>query len=156
MFTIQPYRRRDIETRFDSWIDEFFNNDFFSGLDASFSVGSKSGYPRIDIQELPEKFIIDATVPGLTKEDVKIEVIDEDGQHCLSIRSDKKTETKESKRDFVRKEIHRSSFCRNITLPENVIEDKITALVKEGILTIEIPKKEQIKTLPKSKVVEIK
>jgi HSP20 family protein len=156
--SIVPFYRTDVQRRFHTSIDDLIN-EFFNGFDLSFGNPNKdrTGYPRIDISEVNDKYILDATVPGLTREDIKIEISEKEGKKFLTLRADKE-EKKEEKKDseIIRKEIHRSSFCRNFELPEAIEEDKIVASVKNGILTIDLPKKNNVKSLPKSRAIEIR
>ncbi|MCK4503828.1 MAG: Hsp20/alpha crystallin family protein, partial [Desulfuromonadales bacterium] len=104
--------------------------------------------PRADISETDAEFCITAEVPGIKREDVKIDIDD----HVLSIRGENKQEKEEKGKKFHRIERYYGSFNRSFSLPENVNEDKIEAVFKDGMLTLTIPKTE----VKKPKAIEIK
>ncbi|MFK5927537.1 MAG: Hsp20/alpha crystallin family protein [Desulfuromusa sp.] len=104
--------------------------------------------PRADISETDDEFCITAEVPGIKREDVKIDIDD----HVLSIRGENKQEKEEKGKKFHRIERYYGSFNRSFSLPQNVNEDNIEAVFKDGVLTLTIPKTE----VKKPKAIEIK
>ncbi|MBN1959194.1 MAG: Hsp20/alpha crystallin family protein [Desulfuromonadales bacterium] len=106
--------------------------------------------PRVDISETDAEFCIKADVPGIKREDVKINIED----HILTISGENKREKEEKGEKFHRVERYYGSFQRSFTLPENVDEEKIDAGFKDGLLTLTIPKTEAAK--PKSIEVKVK
>ena len=137
---------RQIDSVFDNLFNDFFNTVSRSPFTARHQ---KSNYPRVDIRETRDSVTLDATVPGLRKEDVSIDY--EDGQ--LKISADKQAD---SPHDFVHREIHRSAFTRYFSVDEEVYDvGKIDAGLTDGILSITIPKKEEaVKPLPRK--IEVK
>ena len=129
----------------DSVIDNLFN-DFFNTVSRTpfNTVNQKSNYPRVDIREDRESVTLDATVPGLSKEDVALDY--EDGH--LKISADKQIREGD---DFIHREIHRSAFSRWFSVDEEVYEvNNINANLADGILSVTIPKKEEaVKPLPR-------
>ena len=129
----------------DSVIDNLFN-DFFNTVSRTpfNTVNQKSNYPRVDIRENRESVTLDATVPGLRKEDVSIDY--EDGH--LKISAEKQNHDGD---DFIHREIHRSAFSRWFSVDEDEYEvSNISANLVDGILSITIPKKEEaVKPLPR-------
>ena len=104
--------------------------------------------PRADITETDTTFSITAEVPGIKREDVKINIDD----HVLSISGEKDQKKEEKGETFHRIERFYGSFNRRFSLPDNVNEDKIEAVFKDGLLTLTIPKTE----VKKPKAIEIK
>ena len=137
---------RQIDSVFDNLFNDFFNTVSRSPFTARHQ---KSNYPRVDIRETRESVTLDATVPGLRKEDV---TIDYEGGH-LKISADKQVD---SPHDFVHREIHRSAFSRYFSVDEEVYDvKKIDASLTDGILSITIPKKEEaVQPLPRK--IEVK
>lgn len=133
---------RQIDSVFDNLFNDFFNTVSRTPFTA---VSQKSNYPRVDIRENREAVIVDATVPGLSKEDVSIDY--EDGH--LKISADKQDIVYGD--EFVHREIHRSSFSRWFSIDEEIYDtDHIDAELDNGILSIIIPKKtEAVKPLPR-------
>ena len=137
---------RQIDSVFDNLFNDFFNTVSRSPFTARHQ---KSNYPRVDISETRDTVTLEATVPGLRKEDI---TIDYEGGH-LKISADKQVD---SPHDFVHREIHRSAFSRYFSVDEEVYDvGKIDASLTDGIISITIPKKEKaVKPLPRK--IEVK
>ncbi|GIW39822.1 MAG: molecular chaperone [Candidatus Binatia bacterium] len=104
--------------------------------------------PVVDIEETPDEYLIKAEVPGVSRDDVKITV--ENG--VLTLQGERKQEKEEKGRKFHRVERFYGSFLRSFTLPDNVDEEKVRAELKDGVLTVHLPKSEKAKP----KAVEVK
>lgn len=133
---------RQIDSVFDNLFNDFFNTVSQTPFTA---VEQRSNYPRVDIRETRDSVTLDATVPGLIKEDVSIDY--EDGH--LKISAEKQADNLAD--EFVHREIHRSAFSRWFSIDEDTYEvSKIDASLANGILSITIPKKaEAVKPLPR-------
>ena len=94
--------------------------------------------PAVDIRETPEAFRIEAELPGMSKDDVKVTV--QDG--VLSIQGERKQEEETNDSKHHRVERIYGSFLRRFTLPENVDENSIRANFKDGILSLTLSKAE--------------
>jgi HSP20 family protein len=79
--------------------------------------------------------------PGLKKEDFKVNV----HENTLTISTEKKEEKTENVGKYTRKEFNFSTFKRSFALPKNVDGEKIVAIYNDGVLGLELPKKEQSK-----------
>lgn len=112
------------------------------------NVSGADWAPRADIIETDDNFSVKVEVPGIKREDVKINL----ENHVLSISGENKQEKEEKGKKFHRVERYYGSFSRSFSLPENVDEEKIDAVFKDGMLTLTIPKKE----VAKPKAIEIK
>lgn len=132
---------------FPSLRNDFLTNRFFDGLfdfDSDlFNTGSS--IPPVNISETKGTFIVDLSVPGMAKEDFKVDIED----NILTVSSKRKEEKTENDKNFKRCEFSYSSFSRSFTLPENVDENNISAKYNNGVLKLTIPKKEV--TVSKSK-----
>jgi HSP20 family protein len=97
--------------------------------------------PAVDIAETQERFLITAELPGVEPEDVDISV----ENSVLTLRGERKfyRETKED--DFHRIERRFGAFARSITLPSTADPERINASFDAGLLTIEVPKREEAK-----------
>ena len=137
---------RQIDNVFDNLFNDFFNTVSRTPFTA---VEQRSNYPRVDIRETRDSVTVDATVPGLNKEDVSIDY--EDGH--LKISAEKQSPNAD---EFVHREIHRSAFSRWFSVDEDTYEvGRIDASLNNGILSITIPKKEEaVKPLPRK--IEVK
>lgn len=131
--------------------DRFFNNDFEGWNRNNFSM-TNTTLPTLNIKETKDSFLVEVAAPGFEKSDFKIEL----NNDLLTISSEKKlnNELKDGER-ITKQEFSYQSFSRSFTLPEHVDEEKISAKYENGILSIDIPKKEEAK--PKSpKLIDIK
>ncbi|KAL0341329.1 UNVERIFIED_CONTAM: class I heat shock protein [Sesamum calycinum] len=105
---------------------------------------------RIDWKETPEAHVFKADVPGLKKEEVKVEV--EDGR-ILQISGERSKEQEEKNDKWHRVERSRGKFLRRFRLPENAKLDQIKAAMENGVLTVTVPKEEVKK--PEVKAIDI-
>jgi HSP20 family protein len=92
--------------------------------------------PAVNIAESPSGFEIELSVPGMTKEDFKINL----ESNVLTISSEKENKEEES-RNYLRREFFSGTFSRSFTLPKNVDIESIKADYAEGILKVNLPKK---------------
>ena len=124
--------------------NNFFNNDLFN-WENNF-INSGNTVPAVNIKEKPDSFSVEMAAPGMDKKDFKIEI---DGS-ALTISSEKQHESEEKEgENFNRKEFSYQSFYRTFHLPKEVVNaDKIVAKYENGILRLEIPKKEEAKQKP--------
>ncbi len=126
--------------------------DFDRLLNRFFGLSPEMQYtywlPAIDITEVDGHLKIKAEIPGMSKEDIKVSV--NNGYLMISGEKKQEKETKES--SYHRVERYYGQFCRSIALPSDVEAEKVKAEYKDGVLNIEIPKPESMK----SKDVEIK
>ncbi len=103
-------------------------------------VGLPEFYPRlwapeIEVFERDEKFTVRVDLPGLQKEDVKIEVTHDE----LTIEGERKFEKEENEEGFYRTERTYGKFCRRVMIPEHVRAENAVAFFKNGVLKIEMP-----------------
>ena len=105
--------------------------------------------PAVDVAETQEKIVVRAEVPGMKQEDIQIEF--ENG--LLTIRGERQVEKSEGM-TWHRVERVYGNFSRAFTLPRTVDPEKISAAYREGILEIDVPKKEEAK--PKNIRIEVK
>ncbi|MBE5319395.1 Hsp20/alpha crystallin family protein [Pedobacter sp. MR2016-19] len=128
----------------------YFNNVFdslFSDAVSKNKLVDKS--PNVNIHENETAYVIELAAPGLKKEDFQINL----KKDTLSVWAEvKKDETQVSK-DFTRKEFDYSSFARSFNLPDSADGDNITAEYKDGILSINISKKDDAKLQHKEIIV---
>lgn len=111
------------------FFDNFFESDFFDNTQSGKS-------PSANIKELGDRFEVELAIPGLEKEDLNIELND----NLLTISSEKTNEHEEKDAHYSRREFHFASFTRSFRLPENIRDEDIKATVKNGVLSVEIPK----------------
>lgn len=101
----------------------------------------ENGSLALDISSTPDAIVVEAAMPGVKPDDVEITV--EGG--TLTISGQFKSERKEGEGDYLVQEMRRGSFSRTVSLPEGLEPDKATASFEHGVLTLRIPKAEQVK-----------
>lgn len=136
------------EMRFQGLFDNFFSPDF--ELLNRTGVASGLAVPKVNIKEGEDGYLLELAAPGLDKEDFKIKL----DQDVLSISSEKKEETAKSHKRYTRKEFSFQAFERRFSLPEDADAEKISASYVNGVLSIEIPRREEAKPQP-PKAIEI-
>ena len=139
----RPSRRNS----FPSLFDEFFNPSFFEFKELNNGLRR----PQTNIIENENGYTIELAVPGINKNDVEIKI--EKDQLIISS-THKEEETKESE-NYTRREFNYSAFSQSFHLPEAIDKDAITANYNNGVLSIELNKKEEAK-LNAAKTIEIK
>ena len=97
--------------------------------------------PAMDLVETDEDFILRADLPGLSEQDVNIELEDS----VLTISGERKAEHEERKEGYYRVERASGNFSRSLTLPEGVDPEGVRATFDNGVLEVRIPKPEQRK-----------
>lgn len=143
-----PFNRRN-SLRRRGGFEDFYNvlDDFFTNPASMMSRSLEGDTFKLDIKEEEDKYLIEAEMPGIKKEEVEIDV--RDGR--LNISVERKEETKEEQENYLHKERRISSMNRSVYLGDIKYED-ISAKLEEGILSIEIYKDEEKE---KSKKIQI-
>jgi HSP20 family protein len=130
-----------------SLLEHFFSDPFFAiaPLRALEKV-EPPGF-ALDVSETAKEFIVRADMPGFRKDDVRVEV--RDGVLTISAEvNEEKTQEGTGDEKFLRRERRYSSLTRSMVLPTPVHEEKATAQLKDGVLTLTLPKHE--KALPRN------
>ena len=127
-----------------SIFDRFFETDMFDWSNKNFSA-TNTTLPSVNIKEDEEGFEVEMAAPGLNKKDFKIELVNDQ----LTISSEKENH-KESKEGeyYTKREFSYQSFSRTFFLPNSADAEKIKAKYDNGLLKVEIPKKEEAKPKP--------
>jgi HSP20 family protein len=99
----------------------------------------------VNIIETKDNYELEFNVPGRNKEDFKITV----DKNVLTVSYEKKEEQKDESKKFIKKEFSSRSFKRSFNLDEKINAEAINAKYENGILTLTLPIKEEVKVLPK-------
>lgn len=114
--------------------DSIFTDSFFAGREATL-------VPAVNISETADQYQIELAAPGLSKEDFKV-ILE---RKLLSIVVQKEQSNEQDNKNYSRREFSYNSFTRSFTLPDSADEHNIHAKYNDGILLIQIPKKEEAK-----------
>ena len=126
-----------------SLLNHFFGNEFMNDSDF-FKGGHYYNTPKVNIRETEDAFAIEVAAPGFDKKDFNVELEND----VLTIEVSK--EEKAEKNNYLHYEFNYGSFKRSFTLPKDkVMDSKISAKYDNGILNIQLPKKEEAKAKPK-------
>ncbi len=133
-----------------SLFDRFFDGEMFDWNNRNFS-NTNTTLPSVNIKDNADAFTVEVAAPGFEKGDFKIEL----NRNTLTVSSEKQVEneTKEGEL-FTKREFSYQSFTRSFTLPQIADGDKIEAAYDKGILTVNIPKREEAKPKP-ARTIEI-
>ena len=121
---------------FSNEVNRIFNTLFDAG-----DGGDRRWVPATDLLEKDDHFVLRADLPGLSEEDVSIEIQD----NTLTISGERKSEHEERQRGWYRLERSFGRFSRSLSLPEGVDADAVQAEFDKGVLEIRIPKPEERK-----------
>ncbi|MFB6068816.1 MAG: Hsp20/alpha crystallin family protein [Halobacterium sp.] len=122
----------DIERMLERMAEQFEGVDEFRSFEAPFG-----GRLKVDVEDLPDEYVVTADLPGFEKADIEVELADE----TLRIAADRETAAEsEEAGHYVRRERSRESMSRSVSLPEPVDEDGVSARFKNGVLTVTLPK----------------
>lgn len=122
--------------------DEMFEDPFFS---------KSSKLMKTDIKENENDYTIEVDLPGYSKEDIQITV--DDGYLTVSANTSKEDEDTSSK--YVKRERYYGECSRSFYVGNDVETEDVKASFRNGILKLEVPKKEDVKQLPEKKYVQI-
>lgn len=130
---------------FNKSFDKFFD-EFFTQL----PVATGKQTPPVNIHETNDAYHLEVVAPGMKKEDFKINL--EHG--LLTVSFEKKANTEQKNYKTHRREYHYESFTRSFTVEDKIKADGIAAKYDNGVLTVYLPKKEEIKVAPRQITIE--
>jgi len=137
MFGLTPYNRRNsgISSRGDVWdvsrsfFEDFFNDPFFrEGFIPATGI-------KADIRENDKEYVLDIEIPGVKKEDIKLELRDD----VLTVSVDRNEEINEEGSNYIRRERRYGSLSRSFYV-ENIRPEDVKAKYTNGVLTVTLPK----------------
>jgi len=137
-------RVEDIEHWMERFMDDMWRRPFPSllGRDRWLPIRPLSlRMPSIDVYEEKDSVVVKAELPGMTKEDIEVNLAGEN----LTIKGEKKEDKDVKEDNYYRRERSYGSFLRTVALPSEVKSDEIKASFKDGVLEIRMPKTEDAK-----------
>jgi HSP20 family protein len=117
--------------------DDFFNDSFYK---THGQPTCNKTSPAVNVEETDKAYRIDVAVPGLDRKDIRID-LDED---ILTISSEQKEGKEKTDRNFTRREFSYNTFKRRFQIPESIDQENIQARHEAGILSIELPRMEEV------------
>lgn len=135
--------QRPHDKRMNGLFEDFFNIFPSRILNEEFA-GSLQTVP-VNVKESTNAYLLEIVSPGMEKSDFKINI----DNLILTISAEKKLAEKDENVRQVRQEFNYKSFTRSFTIDEAIQSDKIQAKYENGVLYLELPKKEEVKISPK-------
>jgi HSP20 family protein len=120
-------------------VDRLFDDDVFHPR--TWRTVGLGAEPALDITTTPDELLVKASLPGWRPEDVEITLTGS----TLTISGEMREEARREDESWILNEIRRASFSRTLELPEGLIGDRASATYEHGILTLHIPKAEEVK-----------
>src|SRR3712207_5709334 len=117
------------------------NRLFNTVFDTPATSGNRRWVPAMDLVETADAFVLRADLPGLTQEDVKLEI----EVSVLTVSGERQAEHEAKEEGFYRLERAFGSFSRSLTLPKGINAEAVGATFTNGVLEVRIPKPEQAK-----------
>ncbi len=135
-----PYFRKNELPLTNRLFEDFFDGfPFFSNPEAGNQYNP--GNPAVDILEKDGNLVLRAELPGMTEKQIELKV---EGD-TLVLKGERKMDSEDKKENYHRIESFYGSFTRSFRLPETVDADKISAEYKNGVLTVTLPRKPEVK-----------
>lgn len=128
---------------FNDVIDSIFNDNFFSDR-------MTTRVPAANISESEDHFHVELAAPGLKKEDFKLNL----ERNVLNISVEQRSEQENNQKNYSKREYSYSSWVRSFTLPDSANAEQINAAYTDGVLKIDIAKREEAKAVRRQ--IEIK
>ncbi|ULQ60898.1 Hsp20/alpha crystallin family protein [Brucepastera parasyntrophica] len=129
-----------------SLFNPVFSSDVFDALDKGMSLFAPVSpntftVPRVDVRETENAYILDMDLPGFAEKDIEVHLKD----RILTIQSSKNESGEDKKKEdgveYLVRERHTASFARRFTLPADIDAESVEAKFKNGVLTVNIPRK---------------
>jgi len=138
--TLVKFNNRPATRSFNNFMDDFFAT-VPSILRDDFVAPSLSSFTPVNIRETENDYVLEVVAPGFQKDDFKINL----DNNTLTISADKKEETENNNEKFIRKEFKQQSFSRSFTIDEKTDAENISAKYVNGVLTLNLAKKQEVK-----------
>jgi len=131
-----------------NWFDRAFG-EFFGRTPLDMASAESAWSPLVDVHETKDHFLVKAELPGLKQEEIEVSIVED----TLTLKGERKRETEVKENEYHRIERSYGVFQRSIALPAGVDVNAVKASYKDGVLEIQLPKKEEVK--PKTIKVEM-
>jgi HSP20 family protein len=119
-------------------MNRLFEDDWLGNAGGN---GRRFSVPAVDVREHENDILVQAELPGVDMEDIDVSV----SSNVLTIKGEKKSEDEKKEEGYYYRESWSGAFQRSVTLPDTVDPDKVDAKMKDGVLRLSFPKKEEVK-----------
>jgi HSP20 family protein len=138
----EPLREMtNLSRAMDRMFDRFMDESFFD-MPTMWQRGNGGGNSlALDVVEQDDKFVVKASVPGINPEDIEVTL----NEGVLTIKGETKGDHEVKEENYHLRERHYGSFLRRVALPTNIDADKVEATNENGVLTLTLPKAEEVK-----------
>ena len=127
---------------FPTVFDEFLNSDVTPSTCTTTA-------PAVNVKEDEKAYTMEVAAPGIKKEWCRVS-LNEEGNLCIAIENKMEHKEEDKKQHYLRREFSYTNYQQSYALPEDVVKDKISARVQDGILTVTLPKQEKEAKVSKS------
>jgi len=127
-------------------INQMMTQNFFHD---GFGKFDNINYPKLNMEELKDKYILKFELAGMDKKNIKLSLKDT----ILVLEGERKSSKEDKSKDYVKQEMFYGKFKRVVQLPDNIIVNKMENKFENGILTLSIPKKKVSE--PKYRILKI-
>ena len=127
---------------FPTVFDEFLNSDVTPSTCTTTA-------PAVNVKEDEKAYTMEVAAPGIKKEWCRVS-LNEEGNLCIAIENKMEHKEEDKKQHYLRREFSYTNYQQSYSLPEDVVKDKISARVENGILTVTLPKQEKEAKVSKS------
>jgi len=138
--TLVKLNNRPLQKSFNNLMDDFFAT-VPSILGDDFVAPPFRSFTPVNVKETENEYVLEVVAPGFQKEDFKINL----DNNTLTVSAETKEEAENTNDKFVRKEFKQQSFSRSFTIDENIDAESISAKYVNGVLTLNLAKKQQVK-----------
>lgn len=122
---------QQVQKRFEKMMQEFEN-------DSMLTTHRNSFLPTCDVEEMDDHYLLTVDLPGVKKDDIRVEL----HSNTLTVSGERKSESREKRKNNCRSEREYGYFERSFRLPDEVNPEKISTEYQDGVLRVEIPKQE--------------
>ena len=134
------FSRKPFEGTFNNLVDDLFI-ELPALFKTEFNQTDRKGFVPVNVKETEKSYQLEVVAPGFEKTDFKVNL----DQNLLTISAEKKDEVKQENQKQIRREYSYRSFKRSFTLDEKIDATNIEASYINGVLTLNLPKKEVVK-----------
>ncbi len=138
--TLVKFYNKPIQKSFNSFIDDFFAT-VPSILSDGASASDSDSFTPVNVKETENEYVLEVIAPGFQKEDFQVNL----DNNTLTISAEQKEITENKNETFIRKEFKQQSFKRSFTIDKNIDAESIVAKYVNGVLTLNLAKKQVVK-----------